>query len=180
MHIITSFETLGIDLNDFGLDEFTLKDMGEDIRDDMQRELFVAVKSAYSSAVVGTDYYLYENYEDIRFLFGAITPAALLEKVDSWNKDILSAIVPALFNAGIVSKDGLVSPEGIQMNTPGTYELKKAVRELDNDWFPLAYHGVYLENEVGFPYFTVQITKKICSKIKKHPEEYFIVEVLPK
>lgn len=180
MHIITSFETLGIDLSNFGLDELTLKHMDVNNEDDIRRDLFMAIKSAYDEAVVGTDYYLYENYENIRFLFGAITPAALLEKVDGWNKDILAAIVPALVNAGIVSKDGVVSPEEIQMNTPGTYELKKVVRELNNDWFPLAYHGVYLENEVGFPYFAVQITEKIRSKIREHPEKYFIVEVLPK
>ena len=180
MHIITSFEALGIDLNDFGLDEFALKNMGEDIRDDIRRDLFMAVKPAYGDAVVGTDYYLYENYEDIRFLFGAITPAALLEKVDSWNKGILAAIVPALFNAGIVSQDGLVSPEGIQMDTPGTYELKKVIRELDNDWFPLAYHGIYLENEFGFSSFTVQLSESMCSEIRAKPEKYLIIEVMPK
>jgi len=180
MHIITSFEALCVDLNDFGIKKLTPEYAGMDFMDDVRHDLFEAITDAYCNAVAGTDYYLYENYEADRFLFGGIRPDVLLNEVNSWNKNILAGIGPALHNAGVINKEGLFSPAGIQMNTSATYELKIVMRELDNDWFPLAHHGVYLENEFGFPGFAVQVADKVHAAIIAQPEKYLIIEVMPK
>ncbi len=180
MYIITSFEALCVDLNDFGIEKLTPEHAAMDILDDVRHDLFEAITDVYCDAVAGTDYYLYENYEADRFVFGGIEPEVLLNEVNSWNKNILAGIGPALHNARVINKNGQFSPAEIQMDTLATYELKIAIRELDNDWFPLAHHGVYLENEFGFPGFAVQVADKVHTAIIAQPEKYLIINVMPK
>lgn len=180
MRIITNFSALGIDLDDYGLGLTTLKDASKEVQADLRLDLFYAARDAYASAVEGTDYYLYESIDAERFVFGAVDPDKLLNEVDGWNTSIVARLQPALLFADVIAADGSFTLDKIPLDSPATYELKKAARELDNDWFPLSDHAVYLENECGFPSFYVQLTDNARAAIHASPEEYLIIEVMPK
>jgi len=176
MHIITNFESLVLNKPDFSAPESDVRGFMDDLRHDV----FESIESAYQDAVLGSDWYLYQSYGENQFLFGGIDPDKLIATAQSWNQDIRKAVGPALVAADIISANGQFAMEKMQMNTPGTYEAKIALRELDNDWFPVANHAVYVNNEFGIPYFCVHLLGKTLEDIIAHPENYIIIEVVPK
>jgi len=181
MYIVTSFEALGYDLAELGIEKITpeLADQ-EDIMDALRHYIFRAIELAYLDETTESDWYLYRSYVKDQFIFGGINPDAFIADVKNWNQEIFNALKPALMAAGILDKDGRYTPDKVQMDTTNTYAAKKAMREIDNDWFPAADHAVYLNNENGLPWFTVQLKEKDISDICLHPENYLIIEVYPK
>lgn len=109
-------------------------------------------------------------------IFGALDPEKLLESIHNWVGEIQKGFVRAL--SQVYSPD--INPEDLPVDDTDTYELQKAARELDNNWFSYSNHGVYLENDQGYPYFRVIPNEEQVAKIEAHPEKYFILQVYVK
>ena len=103
-------------------------------------------------------------------------PEKLLESIHNWVGEIQKGFVRAL--SQVYSPD--INPEDLPVDDTDTYELQKAARELDNNWFSYSNHGVYLENDQGYPYFRVIPNEEQVAKIEAHPEKYFILQVYVK
>ena len=58
--------------------------------------------------------------------------------------------------------------------------MQKAARELDNNWWAYADHGVYLNNEMGLSYFQVILADRVQADIMKNPGKYVVADLYVK
>lgn len=164
MDIFTTFSALGVE---------------EGCRD--LEELFQAINSAFNDEARDKETYLYENWEENRFCFGNEVPELVKNRAEAWNREIKAQFMTALDRVTRFAERGrMPEADELPMDTADTYLLRAAAAELDNSWFDTAEHGVYFENDCGYPYFKVQLQDAAIADIQTHPEKYLIITVSPK
>lgn len=150
-----------------------------EVPEDVLKDIFNNISDEFDEMADDISVYLYEDWDNSRFLFGKNEPEKLLEQVRRWNNDIEKEFLDAVDTLLMVSKTGKL-PEHVEADNTITFRLRKAVCELDNHWTSFGEHAVYKENEAGYAYFRVRIEDKTLADIETHPESYGIVEVFPK
>lgn len=174
MLILTSLDALSLTRDNF---PENLSDMEEG----HYQLLFQNIQEIFSDECHDPETYLGDAFDRDSVVLGVYEPDKLIEAVSSWNGSIKKAFVAAL--RGVLPDTGTIETidvESIPMDTAKTYELSCAARELDNHWFGYAEHGVYLPNEMGYPYFTTILDPYDEESVKAHPEEHLLLSVYPK
>lgn len=171
MFILTSLDSLNLDIDD-------LPATKEELTDEHYRLIFDSIKSAYEDNANDDEATLYELIYEDTFIFGAFEPEKLIERVTAWNADIRANFIRALQPVAPFI-DG-PDQDKLPMDDDTTHAIACAARELDNVWYDYAAHGVYLENDMGWPYFTTLVDKYSEECIKACPANYLIFEVTPK
>lgn len=147
----------------------------------VRKDIFEAVKDEYETRAADREAYLYENYDEDRFLFGAVKPEALIARANAWNQEIREEFLRCLKAVYKPDANGILpNAKDLPMDTAETYALRKAAQELDNSCSDYADHAVYMANSQGFPYFRVILSDAELRDIREHPQNYAIVEVYPK
>lgn len=168
-----------VKLNDIDIDVENIISNG--VTEEVCKSIFDALKEEYQDRSADKEAYLYEDYDEKRFLFGVVDPVALIARSNAWNQEIKEEFLRCL--KGVYKKgayDILPKAEDLPMDTNETYALRKAAQELDNSWFDYADHAVYMANSQGFPYFRVILSDDELKAIRERPQDYAIVEVYPK
>lgn len=163
MQIITNFESLGIELEP-GMP-----------KEEVSQLVFEALQSGFQDHI-NHDAYFSESYTADNFVFGFGSPENIRSIARDWNQDIRSQFVSALKALGYTDQ----APEKLPMDTPDTYTMQKAARELDNNWWAYADHGVYLNNEMGYPYFQVILSDKAQKDMLDNPDKYIVANLYVK
>lgn len=171
MRIITNLEALDIDQEYLEAMQAGPADM-----DQIRKWVFAALSEAFNDQSHDKEAYLCESYTDEYFIFGAVSADEVLSIVQNWNLNIQAKFITALKDM----KVNETTPETLPIDNFQTYDIQKAARELDNNWWDYADHGVYLPNSQGYPYFRVTLEKEELEDILKHPEQYIIVDVYVK
>lgn len=171
MFILTSLDSLSLDIDDFPATK-------DELTDEHYQLVFDIIKSAYEDSANDGEATLYESIYENTFIFGAFEPEKLIERVAAWNAGIRADFIRALKPIAPFI-DG-PDENKLPMDDDTTHAIACAARELDNIWFDYADHGVYLENEFGYPYFTTILAPHIEGFIKADPGDYLILEVSPK
>lgn len=157
-----------------------LADIGMEVETDIPKEeavqlVFEALQNGFQGQA-NDEAYFSESFLKESFVFGCDAPDKVCQIACRWNEDIKIQFIRSLTELGCPS----VGPENLPMDTPETYSMQKAARELDNNWWTYADHGVYLNNEAGVPYFQVILTDKVQADIMKNPSEYIVAELYVK
>lgn len=157
-----------------------LADIGMEVETDIPKEeavqlVFEALQNGFQGQA-NDEAYFSESFLKESFIFGYHAPDKVRQIARSWNEDIKIQFIRSLTVLGCPS----IGPENLPMDTPETYSMQKAARELDNNWWTYADHGVYLNNEAGVPYFQVILTDKVQADIMKNPSEYIVAELYVK
>lgn len=157
-----------------------LADIGMEVETDIPKEeavqlVFEALQNGFQGQA-NDEAYFSESFLEESFIFGYHAPDKVRQIARSWNEDIKIQFIRSLTVLGCPS----IGPENLPMDTPETYSMQKAARELDNNWWTYADHGVYLNNEAGVPYFQVILTDKVQADIMKNPSEYIVAELYVK
>ena len=163
MKIITRLKDLGIEVE-------TDKSKGEAIQ-----LIFEALQDGFQNQA-DNEAYFSEPFLEENFVFGCDAPDKVRLIAHSWNEDIKNQFVRSLTALGCPG----IALKNLPMDTPETYDMQKAARELNNNWWAYADHGVYLNNEIGFPYFQVILTDKVQADIMKNPSEYIVADLYVK
>ena len=171
MRIITNLEALDIDQEYLEAMQAGPADM-----DQIRKWVFAALSEAFNDQSHDKETYLCESYTDEYFIFGAASADEVLSITQNWNLNIQAKFITALKDM----KVNETTPETLPIDNFQTYDIQKAARELDNNWWDYADHGVYLPNSQGYPYFRVTLEKEELEDILKHPEQYIIVDVYVK
>ena len=171
MRIITNFEAINIDQEHLEAMQAGTADM-----DQIRKWVFAALSEAFSDQSHDKKTYLCESYTDEYFIFGAISADEVLSIAQNWNPNIQAQFIRALKGMGANE----MTPETLPIDDFHTYDMQKAARELDNNWWDFAEHSVYLPNDQGYPYFCVTLAKEDLEDILKQPEQYIIVDVYVK
>ncbi len=172
MDIIIRLADTGIDLEGMTADGVT---------EQTRKDLFDAMHSEYQDEAADPGAYLYENFDEDHFLFGAVEPEKLIARARGWNREIRDEFLRLVDAVCKVSANGaLPDAEDLEMDTHETYLLQQAARELDNSWHDNSNHAVYMDNSMGFPYFTVVLSDGALKDICEHPQDYAILIVCPK
>lgn len=154
MTILASFEALGFDSSE---------------RD--ERKIFSAMATALADAI--DDEYTIDDrvFFHTSMLFGE-PGGELIAMVDTWCHDIQQQFSDSLKQIGSCS-----NVDSIPVDDNSTFQLKLATRELDNDWFRQSTHGVYVENIIGMPYFTVLPSQDVVADVHSNPSEYLVIKI---
>ena len=169
MKIITSFAALDLSPEDFPaeFDQFA----GEDFQ-----RIQNALIDAYADSSSGSS--ICEQNEPENFLFGRFSGSQFRKLVDDWNVEIKRAFLQALKGLCPSLSEGRMPDEGsLPTDCSETYILAGAARELDNVWYDYANHGVYLPNELGWPYFKTMLADYEKAQMFDNPSDYLVVKV---
>lgn len=157
-----------------------LADIGMEVETDIPKEeaiqlVFEALQNGFQGQA-NDEAYFSESFLEESFIFGYDAPDKVRQIARSWNEDIKIQFIRSLTALGCPS----IGPENLPMDTPETYSMQKAARELDNNWWAYADHGVYLNNEMGFPYFQVILADREQADIMKNPGKYVVAALYVK
>ena len=157
-----------------------LADIGFEVETDIPREeavqlIFEALQNGFQGQA-NDEAYFSESFLKESFIFGCDAPDKVRQIAHSWNEDIKIQFIRSLTALGCPS----IGPENLPMDNPETYSMQKAARELDNNWWTYADHGVYLNNEMGFPYFQVILADRVQVDIMKNPGKYVVADLYVK
>jgi len=142
-----------------------------------RKEIFSYIQSEFDDDSRTGDVYLYEDTNEGNFVFGADAPETMRGMAAAWNLKIQTEFLDAVTALKAVkTHDATMLPT----NTNLTYCVRQAAEELDNHWTPFGAHGILMDNEVGFSYFSCLMQPKWLNDIQEHPENYVIVHVTPK
>lgn len=168
MKIITNLSALGL--------EYPHMDASSSVWADFKKEVIAELISAYDCEKDDAEAYLlsFEDYWDIRY--GAKDPGYIKSIAALWNAEIKTVFCNSV--NGVC--DNRLSVDTLHVRDSTTYSMMKAAMELHDHWSAFSDHGVYLENECGYPYFRCFLDNKAEEDIQKHPEEYIVVTVYPK
>lgn len=166
MKIITSFEALDIDSEIVAAMQSGTADM-----DQVRYIVWESLKALFEDYSDDSGTYIASVDLADNFVFGALEPQKMVEAAKSWNLDIKKQFLAALGKLGTVDP---AAPEQLPLDNSETYDMHKAARELDDNWWCYAEHGVYLPNNYGYPYFTVILKDAQAADMAAHPEDYVI------
>lgn len=139
------------------------------------QEVFEALQVGFQDHAADGAYFS-ESFSEDDFVFGFDAPEEVCQTARSWNQSIKMQFIRSLEALGHSGME----PEKLPMDTPETYNMQKAARELDNNWWTYAYHGVYLNNDMGYPYFQVVLTDKVQADMTQNPGDYVVVDLYVK
>ena len=137
--------------------------------------VFDALQSGFQDQV-NNEAYFSESFSESSFIPGSVSPDEIRKIAHTWNQDIKDQFIGAFKDLGYSAAE----PEKLPMDTPETYTMQKAARELDNNWWAYAYHGVYLENEMGYPYFQVMLSDSVQKDMLDNPGNYIVADLYVK
>ena len=144
-------------------------------------EVFSALQEEYNNNAADKEAYLYQHYEPSDFLFGALEPERLRQRVAVWNMEIKREFLRCLDSVLYFQENGrMPTPEEIHTDTTKTYQLSCAVRELDNAWFDYAEHATCMDNGCGYNVMKVILADAQLADIDANPQNYAIVTVAVK
>lgn len=153
-----------------------LKELSEN-PESLRKEIFNYIEGEFDGDCRTGDVYLYEDTRESCFVFGAVAPETMRGMAVAWNLKIQTELLDAVSDLKAVKEhDATLMPT----NTDVTYRVRKAANEVDDHWTPFGAHGILLENEVGYTYFSCLMQPKWLLDIQKHPENYVVVYVMPK
>lgn len=164
MEIFTSFRSLGLSKDDIknGRYEKAISDV------------FDVLSDSFEEASGDTGAYLSDNQDQEKYRFGAIEPEYIKATAITWLDAIKNEFLGAL--DGLTTEHGKIpTANELPVDDSKTHRVSIAARELDNVWSPYGNHGVYLDNESGYPYFTVQLSKSNLADILENPDDYIVV-----
>lgn len=123
-----------------------LKDLGIEVETDMSKGeaiqlIFEALQDGFQNQA-DNEAYFSEPFLEENFVFGCDAPDKVRLIAHSWNEDIKNQFVRSLTALGCPG----IALKNLPMDTPETYDMQKAARELNNNWWAYADHGVYLRN----------------------------------
>lgn len=157
-----------------------LADLDVEVKSEMSKEeiiqqVFKALQVGFQDQAVDGAYFS-ESFSENSFIFGFDAPEEVCQIARSWNQHIKIQFIRSLEALGCSSRE----PENLPMDTPETYNMQKAARELDNNWWTYANRGVYLNNEMGFPYFQVVLPDKVQADMVQNPGGYVVADLYVK
>lgn len=163
MRIIANYESLDLEVKP------------EMSKDEIIQLIFKALQSAFQDQV-NNEAYFSEMISGDSFVLGSVSPDEIRKIARTWNQDIKNQFIGAFKDLGYNAAE----PEKLPMDTPKTYTMQKAARELDNNWWAYADHGVYLENEMGYPYFQVMLSDSVQKDMLDNPDNYIVADLYVK
>lgn len=168
MKIITNLSALGL--------EYPHMDASSSVWADFKKEVIAELTSAYDGEKNDAEAYLpsFEDFWDIRY--GVKDSGFIKNTASLWNAEIKTTFCNSVNH---VCENNL-SVDTLHVRDSTTYSMMKAAMELHDRWSAFSDHGVYLENECGYPYFRCFLDSKTEADIQNHPEEYIVVTVYPK
>lgn len=163
MRIITNFKSLDIELEP------------ELSQTEVIQLVFDALQSGFQDQI-NNEAYFSESFSESSFILGSVSPDEIRKIAHTWNQDIKDQFIGAFKDLGYSAAE----PEKLPMDTPKTYTMQKAARELDNNWWAYADHGVYLENEMGYPYYQVMLSESAQKDMLDNPGNYIVADLYVK
>lgn len=141
-------------------------------RNEVVLEVFNAVSEVYNDCCGISDAYLQSmEPHEIQCIFGRETPKTIVQEAEKWNDRLRTNVLAAM-------SDVVTLVEPIPLDTPATYELKKAAIALDNSFYAFADYATLLSNDHAC--LTAIVRDEHLQTIREHPENYAIIEVYPK
>lgn len=167
-----------LNLNHIGLTRDRRSEMS---RHALCREILSYLAVQFDEQSHDKEAYIYEEFEDGRFMLGCEEPLGVLKITRNWNKEIREEFVAAVDSLCHISKTGkLPDPASLPVDNSDTYRLVNAARELDNNWFDYASHAVLYLSTTGETFFACQLDDVMLKELETHPEDFAIAEVYVK
>ncbi len=145
-------------------------------RENLDLELYKMVQDVYDSVTISEETYLrLMDTQDITW--GYEDPDQIIQTAKEWNPQIVSSFESAL-KAFLSPYFESKNPDDLPLDSTCSYELHRAVAEVDNYFLSCVYHATLLQPYQG--HFNTLIAKDELEDICKNPACYALIEVYPK
>lgn len=156
----------------------------DDFTTEALASLLSEIKSAFNDATHDPEAYITTDATDLRdSILGINSPDAIRSAALRWNEDIALTLIQTAKaftqeNNPAKSTDlNALEAHRLTLNTPLTYDMRKAVLAADNEWYQFSEVAAYLPNSFGYSYFHTLLSADDLSAILMKPEDYVILEV---